>query len=547
MTRKFLGWMVMILILASASVLYFSKIGEIPSGFYIDEASTAYNAISIFKTGKDEFGKTYPILFRLFGSYTPPLYIYLSAFLLRFFKPTIVFFRSISAFSAITSTLFFCLMVKKLRIYKREPVYYFVTFFYAISPWLVFNARLGYEVTLGYIVFNIGLYFSYLALENKKYFLFAFPILSLSVYASHNQKFLAPIFILFYFLVFKKTVFRKERVRCLILSLLFAVLIQIPNLSIITTNAFWIKNIGYTGGTPVKKMLQNIIVQLLNYYSPKSLFYFLPDIDPQHTVSEISVLYNWMFIPYLIGTFLLFNKIKERKYRFVALLFLASVIPAALSGEFISIQRALPFLLPLMIVIGMGIDFIISRIKKAYAVNILFLFFSSYSLLMLYRSYFVLFPKDRAVAWSYGFSDLARFIAENPKEKFFIDNSRNLGLYMELLYFLQYPPSEYQKEVTPYIREHYYEAPILGTDFSFANIRIGGIDWTKEIYKEQIIIGDSLAVSDGQAKEHVMKEVYQLEDPLGKIVFKGYRTNPKEKCRKEKLLGNSLSRWCLSN
>lgn len=52
MTRKFLGWMVMILILASASVLYFSKIGEIPSGFYIDEASTAYNAISIFKTGK---------------------------------------------------------------------------------------------------------------------------------------------------------------------------------------------------------------------------------------------------------------------------------------------------------------------------------------------------------------------------------------------------------------------------------------------------------------------------------------------------------------
>jgi len=73
-------------------------------------------------------------------------------------------------------------------------------FFTLVSPWLVFNARLGYEVTLGYLIFNIGLYFLYLALESPKYFLLAIPVLSLSVYASFAQRYLFPIFFFsFYF------------------------------------------------------------------------------------------------------------------------------------------------------------------------------------------------------------------------------------------------------------------------------------------------------------------------------------------------------------
>ena len=545
MKNKLFGLVSIFLILIIASFLYFYKLDKIPSGFYIDEAASAYNAYSITETGKDEFGKSFPILFRLFGSYSPPLFIYLCSVLIPYFGMGVSVFRSVSVVSAIISIVFFLLMTLQLKVYKHKASYFLITFFYAITPWLVFNARLGYEETLGYVIFNIGLYFLYLAFEKPKYFLLGLPILSLSSYASHNQKFLLPIFTVFFLLVFKKEIFRKENFKFLFFSVVIAVLVQIPNLSIITTNAFWIKNISYTNGIPIQKTAQNIIVQFLNYYSPKSLFYFLPDIDPQHTLSEISVMYNWMVIPYFLGLFLLFKKIKEKNHKFVAVLFFVSTVPAALSGEFISIQRALPFLFPLMIVIGIGIDFLLIKMGKFLA-PISFLILAFYSLLMLYRSYFVLFPNDRAVAWSYGFADVADFIKKNPQENFFIDNSRNLGLYMELLYFLKYPPAKYQQEVTPFIKDHYYEAPILGTDFGFGKIRIGGIDWTKEIYKEQIIMGDSLAISDGQAREHLMTGVFQLKDPSGNIIFNGYKTNPKEKCKKE-LLKKNPSRYCFAH
>jgi len=38
-----------IIILSIASLLYFYKLGQIPNGFYVDEASVAFNANSILK------------------------------------------------------------------------------------------------------------------------------------------------------------------------------------------------------------------------------------------------------------------------------------------------------------------------------------------------------------------------------------------------------------------------------------------------------------------------------------------------------------------
>ena len=63
------------LVLAILTRLY--KLGEAPAGLYIDEAGQGYNAYSILKTGKDEFGKLYPFVFRSFIDFKTPVYIYL--------------------------------------------------------------------------------------------------------------------------------------------------------------------------------------------------------------------------------------------------------------------------------------------------------------------------------------------------------------------------------------------------------------------------------------------------------------------------------------
>src|SRR3989344_6581550 len=77
MKNKFIEKLILIGILGVATIIYIYKLGSIPSGFYVDEATVAYNGLSILRTGKDAFGQPYPILFRLLGSYTPPLFIYI--------------------------------------------------------------------------------------------------------------------------------------------------------------------------------------------------------------------------------------------------------------------------------------------------------------------------------------------------------------------------------------------------------------------------------------------------------------------------------------
>ena len=49
-----------------------------PTGFTPDEASFGYDAYSLLKTGKDQWGKSWPLVFESFGDYKSPLYTYLT-------------------------------------------------------------------------------------------------------------------------------------------------------------------------------------------------------------------------------------------------------------------------------------------------------------------------------------------------------------------------------------------------------------------------------------------------------------------------------------
>src|SRR3989344_1369248 len=54
------------------------NLGDHPSGLTWDEAGLGYNAYSILKTGRDEFGTFLPIVFKSFGDYKPGIYVYLT-------------------------------------------------------------------------------------------------------------------------------------------------------------------------------------------------------------------------------------------------------------------------------------------------------------------------------------------------------------------------------------------------------------------------------------------------------------------------------------
>ena len=72
-------------IIVLAIILRFWQLGENPSSLDWDEASLGYNAYSVLKTGRDEYGSQFPLSVRSFNDYKPPLYTYLTVLPVRIF------------------------------------------------------------------------------------------------------------------------------------------------------------------------------------------------------------------------------------------------------------------------------------------------------------------------------------------------------------------------------------------------------------------------------------------------------------------------------
>jgi 4-amino-4-deoxy-L-arabinose transferase-like glycosyltransferase len=76
MSNKHLFLLVLIVILGFVVRFFWHNVS--PPGFTADEAVFGYNAYSLLKTGKDEFGSSWPVALRAFGDWRPALYSYLA-------------------------------------------------------------------------------------------------------------------------------------------------------------------------------------------------------------------------------------------------------------------------------------------------------------------------------------------------------------------------------------------------------------------------------------------------------------------------------------
>jgi len=275
-------------------------------------------------------------------------------------------------------------------------------------------------------------------------------------------------------------------------------------------------------------MVNDFVSQLLTYLSPRALFGISPDINLQHTAPEIPLFYSWLIIPFLIGLYQIYQKVRTPGGKFLLIFLLTAPIPGAFSGHFISIQRVLPMMVPLILIIALGLDFILRKVKLIFFLPVFFLL-TAFSLLLFWRSYWVLFPKERAAYWSYGVEQLSEIVKSKPETTFVIDTARAPTTYIGFLFYLQYPPAEYQKQFSSDFVKSYYANPPLSGNYRFANIELRPIEWKRDIYVEQILVGDELTISSDQAKEHFLERVFEIRDPNGKALLFGYQTNPQKK------------------
>ncbi|HRS23198.1 MAG TPA: phospholipid carrier-dependent glycosyltransferase, partial [Candidatus Woesebacteria bacterium] len=127
-----------ILILLLAAFLRLYQLDKFPVSLNWDEISHSYNAYSILKTGKDQWGTKMPIFnFRAYGDYPTTLNMYLTIPWVKFLGLNAWSTRLPSAICGIVIVIFAYLITESLL--KNKLISLSVMFLAAISPWTLFT------------------------------------------------------------------------------------------------------------------------------------------------------------------------------------------------------------------------------------------------------------------------------------------------------------------------------------------------------------------------------------------------------------------------
>jgi len=154
------------IVILIAAILRFWQLGKVPASPDWDEAATGYNAYSILRTGKDEFGSFLPLSFRSFNDYKPPLYVYLTVPSIRIFGLSLWAVRLPSAIFGVLAVLGTYFLVVLLIQHAKDtsgdesailgltrdvldalPIA--AAFCLAISPWHIQFSRVAFEANIG--------------------------------------------------------------------------------------------------------------------------------------------------------------------------------------------------------------------------------------------------------------------------------------------------------------------------------------------------------------------------------------------------------------
>src|SRR3989344_5815176 len=213
-------------VLILAAFLRLWKLGTIPPHLTPDEAALGYNAYSILKTGKDEYGEFLPIIFKSFGDYKPGLYVYLTVPFVAFFGLNEYTVRLPSAIFGIIAVYLIYKIVNLLmsyelptaRLKKIAPSVLthniqtdgllptISALLLSINPWHIQFSRGAWEANVSLTLTLAGIYFFLKALRDSRYLILSSFVFALSLLFYQGAKLSTPIVIFVLVVTFWKEI-----------------------------------------------------------------------------------------------------------------------------------------------------------------------------------------------------------------------------------------------------------------------------------------------------------------------------------------------------
>ena len=123
--------------------LDFARLGSVPPGPYLDEASIGYNAWTIAHFGVDQYGNHVPLFFVDFGDYKGPLATYLTVPFAWFWGTTLGAVRAVSVLAGIAVALVAGALAHRLT--RSRVVALIALVFTALQPWVFLQSHTTME------------------------------------------------------------------------------------------------------------------------------------------------------------------------------------------------------------------------------------------------------------------------------------------------------------------------------------------------------------------------------------------------------------------
>ena len=330
--RAALFWAAGFALLAAALVARnVTALATVPPGLYTDEASIAYNAWTIAHWGVDEHGVHFPLYFEAFGEYKNPLYIYALVPLARFLPMSAAVERFPAAVFGAAAALFIALSAWRLT--RSRPITAFVVVLAALTPWLVQESRVGFEVVSMVATLSVALWF--LAGERRTTparFALAGLFFVLSIFAYSTGRLEVLLFAIAFGLVYARSGMRGWWRTPVVIAAGYVVLgvwaLLHPGA---LTAEFNLISIGADGAS-FPTLLGRFFSNYISYFSPDFLFIH-GDTNLRHNTGYAGMLLAISAPLLLLGLWGCWRRRHESLPRFLLLCLVLGPVAAALTGN----------------------------------------------------------------------------------------------------------------------------------------------------------------------------------------------------------------------
>lgn len=409
-----------------------------PPSLYVDEVSHGYNAYSILKTGRDEYGSFMPFFFRSFNVYNPPLAVYTLV-------PSIAVFGlnefGVRLPAVLLGTLFVPLTYLLVReLLKNGKLALLSAFFIAISPWHIHFSRFYHEANMTVFFSTLGLTTFLIARQKPRLLIVSALFYALAINYAHIGKIFVPLLLLGSLIFLQKGLFSRNKY--LLLFLIILALAFIPT-ALSVSKAF------ARGGSvniltnDVGDKKDKFIDGYLSHFSLRFLFN-RGDFQGRHSVPGMGELYVFELPLIIFGLYSLL-KARDKNYKFLVFWLLIAPIPAALATPSPHAGRDLVVMPVWSIISALGFLYLLKNVRWFMLTPLILIGF--YNFLTYLHLYHIHYPKEKAVDWADGYKQMVQYVGTKYNDYDRIAITRYWGLpYIYVLFYLQFDPTEYQSQ-----------------------------------------------------------------------------------------------------